>query len=83
MARNDSKLKNNCPAGLLVAQKIVPVEYENFYLQSHGGLQGSRCHKFVLGINLLILSIASCPSHYIVKQRAEDIPLHMYVHSRV
>ncbi|TCD60545.1 hypothetical protein EIP91_009921 [Steccherinum ochraceum] len=42
MARQDKQLNNNCPAGLLVTQTIVPVEYENFYLQSHGGLKGSK-----------------------------------------
>ena len=38
----DNFLKNNCPAGLVVHNEITHIEYPNFYLQSHSGLQGSK-----------------------------------------
>ena len=44
--RAEKKLKDNCPAGLVVDSEVVNPEYPNFYLQSHSGLIGSKSPMF-------------------------------------
>ena len=65
--RNDPN-KGNCPPGSVIDSEITHPTVSDFYLQSHGAIQGSKYTYFLLYCDLMpiVLLLASRSSHYIV-----------------